>query len=105
MKAMSAILGCAVASPHGIIVGSVAPDSSAAEAGILPGDSITACDGKIVTCPSTLLPRLKQGEEPRQVELTLRRRKTDQDDAEPPAAHETEPAENTPGGEEPAEAE
>ena len=97
MKAMAAILGCAVASPHGIVVGSVAPDSSAAEAGIVPGDSIIACDGKTVSCPSTLLPNLKQGKDARQVELTVRRRKTEEGKAEPPAADESEPAEEKPG--------
>jgi hypothetical protein len=70
---VSALLGIAIASPHGIKIGSVVSGGAAARAGILPGDGITKCDGEAVSCPSRLLPYLDQAEERRPVELTVKR--------------------------------
>jgi S1-C subfamily serine protease len=71
---VSALLGIVIASPHGILVARTVPGGPAAEAGIMKGDSIVECDGKRVSCPAALLPFLEQGEERRQVELTVLRR-------------------------------
>jgi hypothetical protein len=70
---VSSLLGIAIASPHGIKIGSVVSGGAAAQAGILPGDGIAKCDGEAVSCPSRLLPHLDQAEERRPVELTVKR--------------------------------
>jgi membrane-associated protease RseP (regulator of RpoE activity) len=71
------ILGLHIAQPHGCIVGSVMPDSPAAEAGLRAGDGIVGCDGSKVTCPSSLLPHLAADADSREVKLTVLRPKRD----------------------------
>ncbi len=75
MKQVSAVLGIAIAQPMGCLIGAVQPGSPADEAGLKAGDSIIACDGNVVTCPSSLAPGIAPRREPREVELTVRRRK------------------------------
>jgi|GEM_PF-1909576 len=70
---VSSLLGIAIASPHGIKIGSVVSEGPASRAGIRPGDGIAKCFGKAVSCPASLLPLLGQEEERRPVELTLKR--------------------------------
>lgn len=70
---VSALLGVAIANPHGINIESVIEGGPAERAGLLAEDSITKCDGKAVTCPRTLLPHLGRAEERRPVELTVKR--------------------------------
>ncbi len=70
---VSSLLGIMIANPHGIVVARVTPGGPAAAGGIKRGDSIVECDGKPVTCPSSLLPLLEQGEERRQLKLTVLR--------------------------------
>jgi len=70
---VSALLGIMIADPHGVVVAGATPGGPAAEGGIVRGDSIVECDGQPVTCPSTLLPLLEQGEERRQLKLTVLR--------------------------------
>jgi membrane-associated protease RseP (regulator of RpoE activity) len=70
---VSALLGIVIGNPHGVVVAEAVPGGPAAEGGIVQGDSIVECDGEAVTCPSKLLPLLEQGEERRQLKLTVLR--------------------------------
>jgi len=65
------LLGVTIARPHGCIIGNVLPEGPAGKAGIKPGDSIIAFDGKEVTCPRTLVMGLGQRPGPREVKLTI----------------------------------
>jgi S1-C subfamily serine protease len=67
------ILGIEISRPHGCVVGSVLPGGPAETAGIKVGDSIVACEGTAVSCPSVLLPLLPQGGGEAEVKLTIRR--------------------------------
>jgi len=79
MSESSEILGIQIGQPHGVIVSRVVPGGPAEKAGIKAGDSIVACNGKVVTCPSTLRPLLGAGEKAREVKLTIRRVKRTKD--------------------------
>ncbi len=68
------LLGVTISRPHGCVIGSVLPAGPAGKAGIKPGDSIIACDGKEVTCPRMLVMGLGQRPGPREVKLTIVRR-------------------------------
>jgi len=72
-KRVSKLLGVDIANPHGIRIGSVMSDGIADAAGIKEGDSIAKCEGIEVSCPSDLAPHLGRKEEPRIVEITVRR--------------------------------
>jgi membrane-associated protease RseP (regulator of RpoE activity) len=73
MTKVSSVLGIAIGQPHGITVARVIPNGPAAEAGILAGDGIVQCGEAKVTCPASLLPYLKRGQEPKSLTLTVRR--------------------------------
>lgn len=73
-SAVSAILGVAIASPHGCLLGRVRPGGPADAAGLKAGDGIVACQGEKVACPSSLLPHVLPAGEDRSVELTVRSR-------------------------------
>lgn len=68
---VGAMLGIQIAQPHGCIVGGVHPGGLADRAGIEVGDSIVACSGVTVTCPSTLLPELERARAVGKAELTV----------------------------------
>ncbi len=70
---ISALLGAEITSPHGLVLGRIAPEGLAAKAGLKPGDSIVKCDGVAVTCPQTFLPYMGRREQPREVKLTVLR--------------------------------
>jgi hypothetical protein len=74
MSAVSAILGVAIASPHGCYLGHTTPGGPADAAGLKAGDSIIACQGESVHCPSSLLRHVLPTEDDHDVELTVRRR-------------------------------
>jgi hypothetical protein len=74
MSAVSAILGVAIASPHGCFLGRVTPGGPADAAGLKAGDSIITCQGESVHCPSSLLRHVLPAGEDHDVELTVRRR-------------------------------
>lgn len=69
------ILGIRISQPHGIVVGWVSAGGAAGKAGIKTGDSIIACDGKMLSCPASLRPFLISGAEPLKLKLTILRRK------------------------------
>jgi len=75
MSESNQLLGIRISRPHGIVVGEVVPDGPAVKAGIKVGDSIVACDGKPVSCPSSLRPMLGRGGKVITVELTIHRPK------------------------------
>jgi len=75
MSESNKILGITIGSPHGIVVSNVLPDGPAAKAGIKAGDGIVACNGKRMSCPSTLRPMLGDGTRPVTVKLTIFRPK------------------------------
>lgn len=77
------MLGINIANPHGCIIGGVVPKGPAAEAGLLQGDSIVACNGVEVTCPASLLPELENARAQGSAELkVLRPASTDAGDRE-----------------------
>jgi len=75
MSESGTILGIVIGVPHGIIVSKVLPDGPAAKAGIKVGDSIVACNGVKVSCPSALRPMLDNNGSPLTVKLTIHRAK------------------------------
>jgi len=72
-KLVSKLLGVGIANPHGIRIGSVVSDGVADAAGVKVGDSIAKCGDIELSCPSDLAPHLGRKEEPRIVEITVRR--------------------------------
>jgi len=77
--AVSGLLGVAITSPHGVVIGKVLPDGLGAKAGLKPGDSIIKVEGEAITCPRTLLPYLQRSDKPVDVKLTVLRKKGDAD--------------------------
>ena len=73
-SSVGTILGVTISRPHGCLVGGVAPGGPGEAAGLKVGDSIVACQGEPVSCPSGLLPHVRPAGEEREVELTVRRR-------------------------------
>jgi len=59
--------------PQGVLVASIAPNSSAARAGLRPGDVITAFEGQPVTDGNTLRNRIASTSPGTQVKLTILR--------------------------------
>ena len=78
------ILGVRLARTHGLVVGSVVPDGPADRAGIVPGDML----GNPSMCPSTVLPTFRVGAEAREMELTVRRPRGEEEE---PSAPDTPP--------------
>lgn len=70
---LETILGVKLSHPHGLCVGTVAPDGPAAKAGIEPGDQLA---GRF-ECPSTTISRFLPRDDIRDVRLTLRRPKAE----------------------------
>lgn len=67
------LFGLTFSEPHGCIIGSVNKGGLAEQAGIKPGDSIVACNGSEVTCPSKLAEALPLGKKPGAIELVIHR--------------------------------
>jgi S1-C subfamily serine protease len=91
-SALQEMLGLTFSEAHGCVVGEVDPGSTAAKAGLKRGDSIVACNGNTVTCPSSLFPVLQPDPKTGKVTFTVNRPKS----AGAPAATPGRPAAASP---------
>jgi hypothetical protein len=71
--AFAMLFGAQLANPRGCILGALTPEGLAARAGLRAGDSIVACNGREVTCPSTFLPAVLAPKQPDTIELIIHR--------------------------------
>jgi len=90
--AVSGLLGVAITSPHGVVIGKVLPDGLGAKAGLKPGDSIIKVEGEAVTCPRAFVPFLSRTDKPREVKLTVIRAKATAAQAPPTGSVAEKPA-------------
>lgn len=93
MTQLGVILGVGFSNPHGLTVGEVLPEGPAAGAGVKAGDQL----GLPSQCPATTIGHFRPDEEPRTVEVTIRRWKPREtegaEEAEAPSGAEEQPSE------------